>query len=108
MEYSYELIEKFIKPKLKEECKRLNIPPDFIQDIVLHTRPGFKPIIVKGERKVVLFISEHSKSLNQMLSDFYYGMRLAKGEYEGKDVSNLRATLYSLKRKFENSLALFY
>ncbi len=102
MDYRYYLIEKFIKPKLNEECKRLNIPPEFICDIVLHTRPGYKPIRVSGEPKVVLFISEYSKSLNQMLSDFYYAIRLAKGEYEGKDVSNLRATLYSLKRKFEN------
>lgn len=101
----YELIEKFIKPKLKEECMKLCMQPEFIVDIVLHTHPGFKPVNINGHKKVVLFISEYSKTPSQMLSDFYYALRLAKGEYEGKDISNLRATLYSWKRKLENFLS---
>ena len=105
MELFYKMIEKHLYPRLNSECRRLGIPPEFIAEIVPHSSPGIKPITLEdGTKKIVLFISEYDSNPWQMLSDFYYTLSLAKAEYEGKDVSNFRATLYEKKRMFQETM----
>ena len=102
-------------PRLESECKRLGIPPSFVEGVYSVFAKAFEytsfcePVKREGEiQRVRIRIGDSVGNKVEALMHFYHEMWHAKEYYEGLEErskhSEFRATLYSWKRLFEELL----
>ena len=108
-----ELIERFLKPEIEVECRRLRIPMEFIHGVYpvfpLTSFDGSfcEPVIKNGKvEQIKIYIDCTIDKPGPALRAFWHEMRHAKDVYEGSKSSELVADLYSLKRYIQRVLHL--
>ncbi len=115
-----EIIEKYLKPRVRSECERLKIPSSFVKGLLARSEEDMIDYwgIVYNARLhnvydengkligVEIWFKDGIKSKIKMLLLFFHEMDHVKDKYYGKMTSESRATCYSWKRLLQELLTL--